>query len=715
MDHLQNVKTAEEAKSIVSEFMFADHEYLNSTLPSVMPKISFAPSQIALMKLTARRNLTNLSGYVIHKLTTDNMDVRMAAIESMKNMGDPGMIDILISYSAMISDDREAKECSDALVAMIKKHKNITPYLTKLSHIFELMEPDKKTFYLDMFRGVGGNEAFLIFKNHLNNSSEDIKQEGTELLFDWPDISAIDTLIFITKHDDKLRNHVKAMRGCLRILRESDIPTNARLNFLRNFMSLTRRKEEKLLIIGDAVQIPAPASIEFLSDYLSDFEISEETAIAILAKVQQDKDNINSDELAKILLTTNMEDSLVTDFISKESRQDINQPPDGFVALFNGRDLTGWQGLVGDPVRRREMSAKKLDSLQYIADEKMSSHWYVENGVLRFDGKGASLCTINNYHNFELLVDWKIEKNGDSGIYLRGMPQVQIKDPNLENGGSGGLYNNIKGENRPLEIAEYGAGHWNRFRIIFIEEKVTVYLNGRLVVDNIRMENYWERDKPAYMSGPIELQAHNSPLWFRNIFIRELPSESIYNGPLFNGRDLTGWRIINGEDDSWHVNGDILYTEGSGGGWLSTEKEYSDFILSMEFRVTPGGNSGIFLRTPQSGDPAYTGMEIQVLDDYAEKYADLKEWQYTGSIYGVEPPSQRVSLPAGEWQKIVILCEGPVVKIDLNGKNIHDTNITKYMWQEKSHPGLKRRKGFIGLQSHGSRIEYRNIYLEELK
>ena len=202
----------------------------------------------------------------------------------------------------------------------------------------------------------------------------------------------------------------------------------------------------------------------------------------------------------------------------------LNEPPPGFTALFNGKDLSGWKGLVADPPKRARMSPEELAAAQVTADQKMREHWKVEDGVIVFDGKGASLCTIRDYEDFEMMVDWKIEADGDSGIYLRGSPQVQIWDPAPWPQGSGGLYNNQKPENPsdPVACADNPIGQWNTFRIIMIGERVTVYLNEMLVVDNVVMENYWERDKPIYPVGQIELQSHSSPLYFKNIFIREI-------------------------------------------------------------------------------------------------------------------------------------------------------------------------------------------------
>jgi hypothetical protein len=200
-----------------------------------------------------------------------------------------------------------------------------------------------------------------------------------------------------------------------------------------------------------------------------------------------------------------------------------NTPPEGFTPLFNGLDLTGWKGLVADPPRRAGMTPEELAEAQKAADALMVEHWTVSDGVLHYDGKGNSLCSVKDYGDFELLMDWKIEPKGDSGIYLRGSPQVQVWDPSLREIGSGGLFNNEKNPNGPLIMADKPVGEWNTFLIRMVGDKVTVHLNGQLVVDNVTLENYWERDKPIYETGQIELQHHGDPLHFKNIYIKEIP------------------------------------------------------------------------------------------------------------------------------------------------------------------------------------------------
>jgi hypothetical protein len=182
---------------------------------------------------------------------------------------------------------------------------------------------------------------------------------------------------------------------------------------------------------------------------------------------------------------------------------------------------------------------------------------------------------------------------------------------------------------------------------------------------------------------------------------------------LFNGKDLEGWKVHGGKLKSWAAEKGILFVNGGGGGWLMTEKEYGDFELRLEFKVPKGGNSGVALRSPMKGDPAYTGMEIQILDD--PSYKGLKDWQNTGSIYGVVAAKKLATKPVGEWNAYRIVCKGRQVTIELNGEKIVDANLDDHTEKHaKTHPGLLRAKGHIGLQEHGGKVEFRNVYIKEL-
>jgi hypothetical protein len=207
--------------------------------------------------------------------------------------------------------------------------------------------------------------------------------------------------------------------------------------------------------------------------------------------------------------------------------------PEGFKPLFSGCEkcLVNWKGVTtaekfDNPKVRQAATPEKRAAMQKIADRQMREHWHIRDGALFFDGGrgGYSLATAKDYKDFEMWVDWRtLSITGDSGLYLRGTPQVQIWDAHNQWGiGSGGLYNNRRNPSRALCIADNLVGSWNTFYVKMVGDKVTVKLNGKLVVDNVTLENYWDRKMPIFPVEQIELQCHGDPIEFKNIFIKEL-------------------------------------------------------------------------------------------------------------------------------------------------------------------------------------------------
>ena len=313
------------------------------------------------------------------------------------------------------------------------------------------------------------------------------------------------------------------------------------------------------------------------------------------------------------------------------------KPPPGFTALFNGKDLTGFRG--GDTFDHRKllaMPAAEREAQIAKWTDTMTAHWTVENGELVNDGQGAYATTEKDYGDFELLVEYKTVPKADSGIYLRGCPQVQIWDytekekfPLGADKGSGGLWNNSPGApgKDPLVLADKPFGEWNTVRVIMVGARVSVWLNDKLVVDHALLENYYDRKTPVPPKGPIQLQTHGEEIRWRNIFIREIGSDEADKilasrgnegfKSIFNGRNFTGWA---GPTNEYEVVGGAIQCQPNKGGTIYTTDEYSDFMARMEIKLPPGGNNGLAIRYPGHGDTAYVGMcELQVLDDNYEK------------------------------------------------------------------------------------------------
>ena len=209
------------------------------------------------------------------------------------------------------------------------------------------------------------------------------------------------------------------------------------------------------------------------------------------------------------------------------------------------------------------------------------------------------------------------------------------------------------------------------------------------------------------------------PLFLTSTLLAEdKPQVTVEEGfvSLFDGKTLDGWE---GDVKGYEVVDGAIACKEKGGGFLYTAKEYGDFALRIEFKLTPGANNGIGIRTPRGANPAYAGMEIQVLDDTSEKYKSIKDYQRHGSIYGVVPAKTGHLKPVGEWNSQEIICKGKQVQVILNGETIIDADIEKASTPNtidgNDHPGLKRDKGYICFCGHGAHVEFRNIRVKELK
>ncbi|MEQ1771750.1 MAG: DUF1080 domain-containing protein, partial [Devosia sp.] len=363
------------------------------------------------------------------------------------------------------------------------------------------------------------------------------------------------------------------------------------------------------------------------------------------------------------------------------------QPPKDFVSLYNGKDLAGWRG--GDTFDHRallEMSADNrankiaewTKSLTELKDGR--PHWRAEGDVLFNDGDGRYATTEKDYGDFELRLDFKLAKGADSGVYLRGVPQVQIWDFEIPDTkdigyakGSGGLWNNTKGTpgRDPLVKADKPVGEWNALRVVMVGSRVSVWLNTKLVVDHVVLENFYdkankklkpEERRPIPARGPIQLQTHGGATHWRNIFLREIGTEESNKilatkdaagfEKIFNGKNLDGWAIeekaavktqaaVKAPGDVMEIKeGTLVWRDGKGGTpyWNT---ELRDFVARVMFKIPPGGNNGLAIRYPGKGNAAYDGMtEVQIIDENyygARKQPDKKldSRQQHGSVYGM--------------------------------------------------------------------------------
>jgi hypothetical protein len=426
---------------------------------------------------------------------------------------------------------------------------------------------------------------------------------------------------------------------------------------------------------------------------------------------------------------------LVSLLVASAAAEAQSAPPAGFTALFNGRDLTGWYGLPHtDPRELAKLSVDERAKKRAADDAAFRKHWRVENGELVNDGDGPYATTDRDYGDIELRLEYRTVAKADSGIYLRGTPQVQIWDTTEAGGkwnigankGSGALWNNSPGApgKDPLVHADKPFGEWNSLRIVQAGERTWIWLNGKLTVDGARMENFWDRKAPLPRTGPIQLQTHGGEIRWRNVLVRELAATEAtallatlgQKGftLAFNGKDWTGW---DGPVDNYEIVDGALRCKANAGGTIFTKETYADFVVRFEFQLPPAGNNGLAIRYPGSGDTAYVGMtELQVLDTEHEKYAKLDPRQTHGSAYGMAAAARGYLRPTGEWNYQEVTVKGSTIVVELNGTKILDADlstITEFL-DGKAHPGKGRKDGHFGFAGHRDPVAFKNVWIKRL-
>jgi hypothetical protein len=658
--------------------------------------------------------------------------VRTAGFKALSSLAGPDNQAELIKLLSAAEDKNYIGYIQEALASAAGK---ISDPEKRSDEMLKAMENSSvKGKIIPVLASTGGREALSTVLKEFENGNPDMRDICFKTLTSWTDYTASSALYEICASGNKTFEE-PAFEGYIKQIKEAFLPDEQKMLLFRKIMPYALSSDRKNEIISEAGKLKTYQSLFFISNYLDDPSTSAAAAFAAMniALPSAGSKAGMYGTLVRDILTRAV--SKLSGSESEYNKEMINKylavmPADeGFKPMFNGKDLTGWQGLVENPIARSKMRMLDLERKQAEANVMVPANWSVKDGSIWFNGKGDNLCSITEYGDFEMLVDWKITKAGDSGIYLRGTPQVQIWDTSrTEVGaqvGSGGLYNNQVNQSTPLKVADNPVGEWNTFRILMIGEKVSVWLNGELVVDNVIMENYWDRKIPIFQKGPIELQAHGTDLAFRDIYVREI-SEKDYNltpeekaegfVALFNGRNLDNW-IGNKQSYVAEDGMIVIKSENGSGGNLYTEKEFADFIFRFEFLLTPAANNGLGIRAPLEGDAAYVGMELQILDNTADVYANLQPYQYHGSVYGVIPARREYLKPVGEWNYEEVVAKGTQIKITLNGSVIVDGDIAgprdNGTMDHNEHPGLKNKTGHIGFLGHGSVVKFKNIRIKD--
>ncbi len=693
--------------------------------------------KIAGLQLLAGRKANLGLGTVIQQTKSDNAEVRKAAYTALKSVVEAqnftnmcGMLEE--ADAAYVPDMQQAVIATIATLPAAEQVQTVTQRMNQSA--------GKSYLYYTVLATTGDAKALETIKNNLNAANATVRDAAFDALLQWKDQRACEELLRIcgTASGDQFQ---KALQRYVTLASDEALTGENRLILLREAMQVAKTDDQRNNILKQIEKTGTFQALMLAGKYLDNRALQQEAASAVMniaiGHPEYNGANVRS-LLEKTAQVLNNSDA---DYQRQNIRKFLEDNPaeTGFVSLFNGKDLTGWKGLVQDPIKRSKMTAAQLQREQQKADATMRQNWTVEDGCIAYIGSGYdNLCTEKQYGDFEMYIDWMLDPAGpeaDAGIYLRGAPQVQIWDTARVNVGaqvgSGGLYNNKVHQDKPLKVADNKLGQWNSFYIKMVGDRVTVRLNGELVVDNVIMENYWDRSQPIFPIEQLELQAHGSKCYFRDIYVKELKRQEPFK--LSAQEQKEGFKVLFDGTNMYEWTGNLVdYTlkdgcievnpETSFGGNLYTVKEYGNFIFRFDFQLSPGGNNGVGIRTPMEGDAAYVGMEIQILDCEHEIYKDITPLQHHGSVYGIIPAMadhHSAFRPAGEWNSEEIMADGDHIRVTVNGQVILDGNIREATVNgtadHKEHPGLFNKTGHIGFLGHGSPLKFRNIRIKELK
>ncbi len=712
---------------------------INSDVAKVIGNASPAGKVAAIELLAGRKATVNL-GSVLALTDNANADVKTAAFKALKDLVSPQ--DFVKMCGLLEEAPADAYPAMQQAISATLAGQTPAQQVQAISQRMNQAGTGKGYLYYPVLAATGDPSALQLITNALAGNTQSVNgQSAFQALLTWDGIEAAPILYNIARNASG-EQFEQALNRYIEIGSSESLTGENQLQFLRQAMELAKTDQQRNKILEKVDKTGTFLGMMMAGEYINTPALQQAAATAVMdiAVAHPEYNGANTRALLnKVVEVLSGGDA---DYFKQNIKKYLEENPadeQGFVSIFNGKDLKGWKGLVEDPIKRGKMKPAQLAKEQIKADEQMRKDWIVEDGSLAYVGTGYdNLCTEKQYGDFEMLVDWKLDPNGaepDAGIYLRGAPQVQIWDTaRVDVGaqvGSGGLYNNKVNRSTPLVVADNALGEWNSFYIKMVGDRVTVKLNGILVVDDVILENYWDRSQPIFPIEQLELQAHGSKVWFRNIYVKELKRTEPFQ--LSEQEKKEGFKVLFDGTNMYQWTGNTVdYTIEDGcismnpskafGGNLYTVDEYADFIYRFEFCLTPGANNGVGIRTPMEGDAAYVGMEIQILDCEHPTYSYITPLQHHGSVYGIipaKPDHHSAFKPAGQWNEEEIYAKGDYIRVTVNGQVINEGNIreaTKNGTADKhEHPGLFNKSGHIGFLGHGSPVKFRNIRIKELK
>jgi len=682
---------ADEAKAVQAALMRVGGDGLVKAAAAALPKVP-AASRVVLLEMLAARKATGQAPAALAAARDASPDVRLAALKALAEIADGAALPQLTGLLLAAKSGRERGAAQRAVVAAAERVPDPERRAEALLAALGTARGKPRATLLQTLARVGGSKALAAVATDTKNADPATQDAAVRALAEWHDATAAPELLRLVRGAKELKHQVLALRGYARLVAEAEAPAAQRVKMLTDAMAAARRPEEKRLVLAGLSGVGGREALAAVAAHLGDATLGAEAAIAVVKIARTPGPDgqplLGADVVAALKKVVATAKDANTRKLAQATLNTIPKPD----ALNIAR---------GKPVRasvRQQGNHAPPKAVDGNTTDKTNSAWFGARWPCWFQVDLQKPETIDSAHVWwywdSRYFQYKLEVSPDAKTWQTVVDASKNRTPATERG----TIHNFK----PVQA------RYVRLQILKNSANEAVHL--------VELKIYRSGTGPKATTkggatGTVPLKKGDSP-----------PAKPDKEGfvPLFNGTDLTGWV---GSVKGYVVENGVLVCKKRGGGHLFTEREYADFVLRFEFKLEPGANNGLGIRTPLRGNPAYAGMELQILDNSSPRYAKLQPYQFHGSIYGVVPAKRGHLKPVGEWNAQEVTARGTKIKVVLNGTAIVDADLAPIIKSGetadrrgvKGHPGLLRPAGHIGFLGHGARIEFRSIRIKELK
>lgn len=670
---LRSAEEAEEIAAIQSAFLRTPGQESLSAIAEALPSLA-APARVAMLEiLSVRRDEKNREAVFAQAKDAD-VDIRKAAITALGNLAGVKEQSRLIELLLNAKNDDERGVAQNVVVAIAEQIEDPERRADAALSALEKSRRSRRAVLLQTLARLGGKDALKAVTADTLNNHKEVRHAAIRSLGEWPDASASRPLLKVLKNADARADQERALQSTLNLLKSAELQPGKRVRLYQRALGIVTEPDDKKALLAGLAEVQHVSALKVAAACLRDEALREDAALCVVQIVCPKSDEEigirgpRSYGALKTIIATTKNESVRDK--AKEHLATIT-PPDRLNLAYR-KPSTATTSHEGENAPDRAVDGQvSLDSAWH--GKPYPSSLQVElrelaqidtvHVFLHWDGSRFYRYTIDlstDGEKWQQVVDRRenAEPATAEGFAHRFAPtQAKYVRLNL-------IENSANTTVHVVELKVYAAGK--------SPEGLAIYTPN----------------PPAPLSAP-DLEGFVS---------------------LFNGEDLSGWV---GDTKGYLVeNGTIVCKPG---GNLFTRDAYGDFILRFEFKLPPdGANNGLGIRAPLHGNAAYMGMELQILDNTADVYKNLKAYQYHGSIYGVVPAKRGYLRPLGEWNYQEVIADGPNITVILNGVIITQGNIDEAKPLDgQAHPGLKRKDGHIGFLGHGSKVEFRNLRIKK--